>query len=431
MTPRWRRLAAACCAVAIVASCSDDPDETSSSPVTSAPASGSASTPTTTPKTTQPATPATGQPPTTAPAATEPAATEPPAPRPDPVVALTTVAEVPGAVDLAVRPDDPSLYVVSQRGVIVAVRDGEVGAAPVLDISDLITTGGERGLLGLAFHPTEPLAYVDYTDVDGDTVIAEYAVTADGSLDAATARIVVSIDQPYANHNGGHLAFGPDGMLYVGTGDGGAGGDPERRALNVGELLGKMLRIDPRASTDAPYSVPADNPFVDQAGARGEVWSLGLRNPWRFSFDRTTGDLWIADVGQNTWEEIDVAWADEGGGRAVSFGWSAYEADERFNDDQPAEGHQPPIFAYDHAEGCSISGGVRYRGAAIPDLAGWFVFSDYCNGALRAIEVVGKEVGRALVLSDSSGSVSAVAEGPDGELYVLSLDGAVARIIPG
>ncbi len=346
----------------------------------------------------------------------------------DPVVQLVQTDSATNPVDVAVRPGDSTLFVVQQGGQVIARRADTVDT--VLDISDSIVAGGEQGLLGLAFHPTESFAYVNYTDRSGDTVIAEYAIDGNGVFDAGSARILLTIDQPYANHNGGEVLFGPDGMLYIGMGDGGAGGDPQRRALNLASPLGKILRIDVAPSDTAPYTIPADNPFVAVDGARGEIWSIGLRNPWRMSFDRATGDLWIADVGQNEWEEIDVAWAAGGGGRGMNFGWSAWEGNHRFNDDQLAEGATPPIFEYDHGDGCSVSGGVRYRGAAIPALIGWYVYSDYCSGQVRALKIEGQAVAKDLTLGQAA-SIAAVNEGPDGELLVLSLDGPILAVTPG
>lgn len=337
-------------------------------------------------------------------------------------IAVSSFATVTEPLGIAVRPGDVRLFVSTQPGLVVPIGPAGAVGAPVLDITALVTTGGEQGLLGLAFHPTEPLAYVDYTDKEsGATHIDEFTVAADGTFDPASRRSVLIVDQPYANHNGGQLAFGPDGMLYIGLGDGGSADDPDRRALNVGDLLGKILRIDPRSSGGKPYTSPADNPFATVAGARPEVWSVGLRNPWRFSFDPATADLWIADVGQNEWEEIDVAWADQGGGRGVNFGWSAFEGSHRFNQDQAAAGATGPIFEYQHGDaGCSISGGARYRGSALPALAGWYVYGDYCAGEVRALRIDGRSAGKQVVLGNP-GSVAAVAPGPDGELYVASV----------
>jgi glucose/arabinose dehydrogenase len=365
-----------------------------------------------------------------------PPVTDPVAALPDPQIALQPVAAVGSPVDLAVRPGDDRLFVARQDGTVVIVDSAVVDpsadvTATALDVTDLTEGQGEQGLLGLAFHPSQPLAYVNYTDNAGDTVIAEFAVGDDGVFDPASRRQVMLIEQPYANHNGGGIAFGPDGFLYIGMGDGGAADDPERVSLNVTSLLGKMLRIDPVAAEDAPYTVPPDNPFVGTAGARPEIWSVGVRNPWRFSFDSVTGDLWIADVGQNVLEEVSVGWAVDGrdGGKGVSFGWSAFEGSNRFNDDQPADGATPPIHDYEHGSaGCSISGGQVYRGTAIAELAGWYVYADYCSGSITALEIVGQATARVVDLGTID-SASAVRVGPDGELYVLSLSAGVVRIV--
>lgn len=321
--------------------------------------------------------------------------------------------------------DSQRLFVATQNGKVVAI-DGQ-DQRVVLDITDQTSASGERGLLGLAMSPRANYAYVNFTNSDGDTVVAEFSVNDDGTFDRSSQRTVLTIDQPYANHNGGALAFGPDGMLYIATGDGGAGGDPQRLALRLDTLLGKLLRIDPTVSGSQPYVVPADNPFVGQAGARPEIWSYGLRNPWRFSFDGA--DLWIADVGQGEIEEVNWARGPLAG-RGVNFGWSAFEGSKRFNDDQPTDGAVSPFYEYTHADGgCSISGGVRYRGQAIPALQGWYVFSDYCRSTIRALQIDGDRPGRVVDLAASS-QVAAVSEGVDGELYVLSLDTGLATLTP-
>jgi glucose/arabinose dehydrogenase len=363
------------------------------------------------------------------------AGTGPAVPDPNvaPVVAVEPAGEFSQPVDLAGRPGDPALYVVEQAGTVVRAEAGR--AAVVLDVSDLTDSTGEQGLLGLAFHPSEPLAYVNYTTADaGDTVVAEYAVGEDGTFDPASARTVLTLDQPYRNHNGGGLAFGPDGYLYIGTGDGGSGGDPERRASDATDLLGKLLRIDPRTdpATGDPYAVPDDNPFADGAAGAPEVWAIGLRNPWRFGFDAPTGDLWIADVGQNEIEEVNRVTPADGrtAGFAADFGWSAFEGTERFNEDVPEPAaHQVPVLTYTHADagGCSVSGGLVYRGTAVPDLAGWYLYSDYCAGVLWALDVAG---GRNIVLAEGLGQVTAVRAGPDGEAYVLDHSGEVRRVVP-
>jgi glucose/arabinose dehydrogenase len=363
-------------------------------------------------------------------AATGVAATTPPAPLGDPVVGLTALGRFEKPLLLTYRPTDGLIYVVGQTGkVVIMTAEGQAGAT-ALDITNLTDGEGERGLLGLAITADGTLGYINYTNLDGDTRIDEYSIRADGTFDPASRREVLGFDQPYPNHNGGDVVFGPDHMLYIGTGDGGSGGDPDRRALNLNQWLGKILRIDPHAGASAPYTVPADNPFVEVDGARPEIWSSGLRNPWRFSFDRSTGDLWIADVGQGQWEEVDVGWAADGGGRGLNFGWSAFEGNHRFNSDQSPDGVTPAIHEYEHVGAdCSISGSALYRGAAIPALVGWYVFADYCSGQIRALQIADRAVVKQVPLGTAP-SVTDISEGPDGELYVMSGGGQVFAITP-
>lgn len=342
---------------------------------------------------------------------------------PDMVSIDEVVGGIDRPVDLAWRAGDDTLYVVGQRGTVTPVRSGVVGE-PVLDITDELSDGGEQGLLGLEFHPDLPVAYVHLTDRDGDTQVIEVPVSdsADGTavFDPASRRTLLSIDQPYPNHNGGDLAIDADGMLLIALGDGGSANDPERRSLDVTSLLGKILRIDPRPAADgSPYSIPADNPFVGTPGARPEIWSVGLRNPWRIDIDPVTGELWVPDVGQGTWEEVNVV----DSGRGVSFGWSAFEGSHRFHDDQTDDGHTPPLYEYEHGDaGCSVSGAMAYRGTAVPSLVGWFLFSDYCSGRLLALRTTGDGTPEVVELHDGLGAVSAIRRGPDGEAYVLVLD---------
>lgn len=348
--------------------------------------------------------------------------TEPPA------VALTLVAEVGGPVDLTWRDGDAALYVVGQGGTVSQVA-GDTTTV-VLDITDLTTGEGERGLLGLAFSPAGDLAYVNFTDLNGDTNIAEFAVDAAGVFNRDSLRTVLTIEQPFANHNGGDLAFGPDGMLYIGMGDGGDGGDPQRYAQNLESLLGKMLRIDPATpSGDLQYTVPADNPFVGQDGALGEIWSVGLRNPWRFSFDAETGDLWIADVGQGAREEID--YAPSGQGARANYGWNLREGAISYSGEPPADNVEP-VFDYGRDGGrCSVTGGYVYRGAAVPGLRGAYLYSDYCDGVIRALRLDGREVEQSVSLDIAAPAVVSFGQDNDGELYVLSLEGPVYRLVPG
>lgn len=365
---------------------------------------------------------------TEAPPSTEAAA--PQVPASDPVITTRPIGTFDQPTDLAWRTGDTTMFVVEQPGRVVPVRDGAAGA-PVLDITDLTDADGERGLLGLTFSPDGGLAYVNYTDLGGDTVVAEYGVAADGTFDAGTVRTLLTIEQPYSNHNGGDVTIGPDGYLYVGMGDGGAAGDPERRSLDLSSLLGKILRIDPAPGDGVGYTVPADNPFVGVAGARPEIWSVGVRNPWRISFDQATGDLWVADVGQNEWEEVSVSRAVDGAGRAVNFGWSAYEGTHVFNPDQPTDGATMPVYEYPHGdEGCSISGGAVYRGTQVPDLTGWYLFGDYCSGRIVGLFWDGTAVARSALLTEVA-NTSAVRAAPDGELYAASIGGTVVQIVAG
>jgi glucose/arabinose dehydrogenase len=382
-----------------------------------------------------PPTPATAAPDTaadtTAPATTDagPAPTTPPE-RPAPTVELFEVGEFDQPVEVNQRPGDTQLFVVEQPGRILAVTD--MSREVVLDLTDLTQARGERGLLGLAFHPTEDLAYVHYTDRDGDTVIAEFAVDGPtGAFDRASQREVLTVDQPFSNHNGGQMAFGPDQLLYIGIGDGGSGGDPERYALDLTSRLGKVLRIDPTATDGAPFGIPDDNPFVDTEGADPTIWASGLRNPWRFSFDPETGDLWIADVGQDRFEEINHARAGDGrtgAGRGDNYGWSAFEGFERFNEDQPADGAVPPVFVYEHGEGrCSVSGGAVARGGSVASLEGWYVFGDYCSGEIWALDPANPQ---RVVPIGSLAALVAISRGPEGELYAVSNAGSIARLVP-
>ncbi len=354
----------------------------------------------------------------------------PAGPLPIPTVQLVAAGDFDAPVGAAVRPIDPRLFIVEQGGRVVAVDDES--ATPVLDARDLTAAGGERGLLGLAFHPDQDLAYVNYTDLDGNTVVAEYAIDpVTAVFDPASFRTVLTVEQPFGNHNGGALAFGPDGYLYIGLGDGGSADDPQRNALDLSTRLGKLLRIDPIESGAEPFVVPPDNPFVGVDGADPTIWSLGLRNPWRISFDELTGDLWIADVGQNEFEEVDRAPAVDGldAGRGLSFGWSAFEANARFNPDQGADGHTPPVIEYPHLDdNCSISGGVVARDSPVDDLDGWYVYGDYCSGRIWGYDTTSEAGAPVIVELATLPSLSAIAAGPDGELYAISNAGPVARL---
>ncbi len=351
------------------------------------------------------------------------ASADPPAGTAEAAVELTTVAEARNPSAGTAGPGG-TLWIAERAGT-VRVLDGSGLGEPVLDISDETTATGERGLLGIAFDPDFRHFYISFTDREGTSTVDEFAV-ADGALDPDSRRTVLTQEQPYANHNGGQIAFGPDGMLYIGLGDGGAGGDPHDNGQNLGTLLGKLLRIDPAGGD--PYAIPEDNPFVDDARARGEIWAYGLRNPWRFSFDAGNGDLWIGDVGQNRVEEIDRAPGGSPGGE--NYGWGRMEGSEVFDGEEPAN-HVPPVHEYGRGGlGCSVTGGFVYRGTALPELAGQYLFSDYCDGTVRALQVENGEVTGETDLGVSGGSVVSFVQGGDNELYVLDLGGPVQRLDP-
>jgi glucose/arabinose dehydrogenase len=344
-----------------------------------------------------------------------------------PRVGAVQVATLEQPLALAAHPDDDStLYVAQKTGQIVAIRDGEVDARPVLDLSNEVSEGGEQGLLGLAFSPDGSFLYVNFTDLQGDTHVVEYAFE-DGALDEGSRREVLFVDQPFSNHNGGHLAFGPDGYLYIGLGDGGSAGDPEENAQDLGTPLGKMLRIEPRPESGRPYAIPPDNPFRDVAGARPEIWAFGLRNPWRYSFDRATGDLWIGDVGQNELEEIDLQPAGSPGGE--NYGWDRLEGDRPFEGEAPKDA-VPPLYVYGRDVGGTVVGGHVYRGEEIRPLQGVYVFADFFNTSVFGL--IRRPSGQVIVepIGVEVDSLSSFGEDNAGELYALSLAGPVYRLVP-
>jgi glucose/arabinose dehydrogenase len=315
-------------------------------------------------------------------------------------------------------------YVVEQPGRVALLdREGDPVGEQFLDIRDRISSGGERGLLGLAFHPGFRLngrVFVDYTDRNGDTVISEFHATATRA-DASTERVLLHIDQPYPNHNGGWIGFGPDRNLYIAMGDGGSGGDPHNNGQSKNTLLGKMLRID--VDRGDPYGIPAGNPFAGQSGSRAEIWHYGLRNPWRNSFDRETGDLFIGDVGQNRFEELDVQPAGKGG---LNYGWNVMEGDACFRQDPcDRSGLTLPVFAYGRDVGSVITGGYVYRGKAYPFFAGAYVFGDYATGAIWAFRASDALKGpvQPVQLLDSGLTAASFGEDEQGELYVTDLSG--------
>jgi glucose/arabinose dehydrogenase len=342
-------------------------------------------------------------------------------------VRLDPVAVLEQPVAMAVRPGDEAIYLAEQVGRVRALRDGRVDPEPVLDIADQVTAGGEQGLLGLAFAPDGRHLYLNFTDTDGDSRVVELAMRG-RRADPGSQRELLRVDDPYANHNGGQLAFGPDRLLYIAFGDGGGAGDPEGNAQSLGSLLGKILRIDPRPAGGRPYRVPSDNPFVGRAGARPEIWDYGLRNPWRFSFDPATGDLWIGDVGQNRWEEIDFQPA-EAGGR--NYGWDRREGRHEFEGERP-DGAIDPVIEYGREGGaCTVIGGYVYRGRRIPGLRGAYLYGDYCAGWVRAARVSGGRVADQRDLGTDVPGLSSFGVDGDGELYAMSLSGPVYRLVPG
>jgi glucose/arabinose dehydrogenase len=362
-------------------------------------------------------------PPAVAPAAT-PAVTASggdPAPGGDtaaPRVRFTEIAQLEMPLAMAVRKGDRTFYIAEQTGRLRAMTDGKVAEEPVVDLSAEVSRGNEQGLLGVAFHPEGDFLYLNWTDREGHTHVTEWAFK-DGK--AGARRDVLTQEQPYANHNGGQLAFGPDGYLYIALGDGGSGGDPHGNGQKLDTWLGKILRIDPRGT---PYKVPADNPFVGRNGAKPEIWAYGLRNPWRFTFDSATGDLWIGDVGQNSWEEVDFQPRGKGG---QNYGWNLKEATHPFKTGGGGGDLVDPVIEYPLREGgnCSVIAGYVYRGKKIAGLEGRFLYGDFCAGWIKSAPAT--EPGR----SEDLGKVeqlSSFGQDHEGELYALSLAGPVYRV---
>ena len=364
-----------------------------------------------------------------------PAATELPAPPagfPDP--AEVTWRPVAGGLEkpisLANAGDGSGrLFVVEQPGRIRIIQDGLLLPGAFLDITDRVGSEGfEQGLLGLAFHPQyaqNGYFFVNYTDLNGDTVIARFQVSAADpqQADSGSEKRLLFVDQPYRNHNGGQVAFGPDGYLYLGLGDGGSAADPQGNGQSLAALLGKILRLD--VDGGDPYAIPADNPFAS-GGGKPEIWAYGLRNPWRFAFDRLTGDLYVGDVGQNQWEEINFL---PPGVAGANFGWSFYEGTHPFRSDavlavQPVA----PVAEYGHNQGCSVTGGVVYRGVLLPAWQGIYLYADYCSGTGWGLYRDGQGNWQSQQLFNGLGAVTAFGEDEAGEVYLLAHGGEVFRL---
>jgi glucose/arabinose dehydrogenase len=329
------------------------------------------------------------------------------------------------------------LFVVLQGGTIKILTRGVFLSAPFLDLHTLVSCCGERGLLGLAFHPqyaTNGKLYVNYTDVNGNTVVAEYRRAAWNAniVDPRTRRVLLQVVQPYPNHNGGMLAFGKDGYLYIGLGDGGSAGDPGNRAQSTSTLLGKILRINVNGSGSLPYLIPPTNPFVGKAGL-DQIWSYGLRNPWRFSFDRSNGDLWIGDVGQDRYEEIDHVRTTSGNGRGANFGWRVLEGFHCYNPPTGCStaGKTPPLLEYPHTLGCAVIGGYVYRGPTFAALSGWYLFGDECSGRVWAVSSAATSPASPQLLLDTNAVISSFGQDDRGEVYLVDLNGRIYRIVAG
>ena len=338
--------------------------------------------------------------------------------------------------------DTARLFVVEKGGTIKVVnRLGSSLIGTFLDVSSLVSTGGEQGLLGLAFDPryaSNGRFYISYTDVNGNSVIARYLVSSNPDVAVSTADLIIlTLAQPFANHNGGMIAFGPDNFLYIGFGDGGSGGDPAGHAQNPADLLGKLLRIDVSQSAASPlpaYAIPPGNPFAAAALGK-EIWSLGLRNPWRYSFDRQTGDLYIADVGQGNWEEVNVSTASDGAGKGANYGWNVMEGNHCYPPGTAictTVGMTLPRLEYDHNNAeCSITGGYAYRGAAIPALQGTYFYGDFCAGFVRSFRLINGNVAQLFDWTTlrPGGNITSFGEDAAGEIYIMTSAGGLYRIV--
>jgi glucose/arabinose dehydrogenase len=415
----------------LLAACSPAPGVTPPSPTTQPEASATTALEST----------ATSLPPPATPTPVTPTATE--MTQPEPTVAPASGA-APGPADAGSFPDPQEytwsplvsglqrptdlvdiggagLLVLEQPGRVRVIADGLLLPDPFLDLTSRVgSSANEQGLLGIALHPDFPdngFFFLNYTNLQGNTVVSRFQATSTaGEADAGSEKILLTIAQPYGNHNGGSLAFGPDGYLYIGMGDGGSGGDPQGNGQNLTALLGKILRID--VDGGDPYAIPPDNPFADGQSGRPEIWAYGLRNPWRISFDRANGDFYTGDVGQNQWEEID--YLPEGAPAGANFGWNYREGANPYQGVPPAGLELvEPVAQYQHPEGCSVSGGFVYRGTALPEFNGIYLYGDYCNGRIWGLLRQGDGSWANQFLFDSGALISSFAQDSDGELYLL------------
>lgn len=351
-----------------------------------------------------------------------------------PNLQLSLLAKNFGGVMSIKHAGDQRLFVVEQAGVIkILNKNGTLNATPFLNISTKVRNSGEQGLLGLAFHPNykqNGYFFINYINQDQNTVVARYQVSAtDSSLANPLSEVVLfTITQPYSNHNGGDLQFGPDGYLYISSGDGGSGGDPQNNSQNLTNLLGKILRIDVNNTSEGlNYAIPSGNPFADGPGGNAdEIWSYGLRNPWRFSFDKLTSDMWIGDVGQNAYEEINFEPANQTGG--INYGWRCYEGTHPYNTTNCNNSYTPPVFEYAHDQGCSITGGYVYRGTNYTELVGRYLYVDFCTGKLWSLKKVGANWVNELVYQNSSRNFTTFGEDVAGELYIGTINGEIYKI---
>ncbi len=350
------------------------------------------------------------------------------------------IAEYESPITLKSRSGTNDLYVAQRNGIVRRIQRTFTGngteritsdTSVVLDLSETVSLEGEQGLLDIDFSLDGRLLYVSYTDLDGSSVVAEYDIARSSTANANSRRELLRIPQPASNHNGGSLAIGVDGFLYIGIGDGGGSGDPDGNGQNTETLLGTILRIDPVATETAAYLIPDGNPFAFDGGGAPEIFLYGVRNPWRFSFDLPTGDMWIADVGQNAFEEINHLTASTGFGVGANLGWNRLEAFDPYEGGTPPPSSTVPAFAYAHENGrCSVTGGHVYRGEVIPLLLGVYVFGDYCTGEVFGLTTGAETIVRPLTFEAPDSQLVSIGQGPAGELYLVLSGGEIRRVQP-